>query len=67
LQKILFAMPAQRSSGKEKVVKEKTESADSDFEILLEQMKLKNEALKKIYDFFEKEKKELPDKKDNTR
>jgi len=60
-------MPAQRSSGKEKVVKEKTESTDLDLEILLEQMKLKNEALKKIYDFFGKEKKELPDKKDNTR
>ncbi len=50
-------MPAQRSSGKKKVVKEKTESTDLDLEILLEQMKLKNEALKKIYDFFGKEKK----------
>ena len=50
-------MQAQKPSGKEKIVKEKTESTDSDLKILLEQMKLKNEALKKIYDFFEKEKK----------
>ncbi|MBW6497189.1 MAG: hypothetical protein K0B09_02245 [Bacteroidales bacterium] len=60
-------MPAHKPSGKEKTVKEQTGSPDSELGVLLEQMKLKNEALKKIYDFFGKKKKELPDKKDNTR
>jgi hypothetical protein len=60
-------MPAQKPSGKEKTVKEETGSPDSELGVLLEQIKLKNEALKKIYEFFGKEKKELPYKKDNTR
>lgn len=59
-------MPAQKPSGKYKRVKEETGSPDSELGVLLEHMKLKNEALKKIYDFFEKEKKHRSDSEDNT-
>ncbi|MBW6489952.1 MAG: hypothetical protein K0B15_02045 [Lentimicrobium sp.] len=59
-------MPAHKSSGKEKTVKEKTGSPDSELDVLLEQMKLKNEALKKIYAFFEKKKKQGFEPDDNS-
>lgn len=49
-------MPAPKSSKQEKEKKKQTELLDSDLNILLEQIKLKNEALKKIYEFFGKEK-----------
>ena len=59
-------MPVQKSSDKEKGVKKKSETEDSDFHTLLEQMKLKNDALKKIYEFFEKDKKQRTESEDNT-
>jgi DNA polymerase sigma len=57
-------MPTPKSSMKEKEKKE-TELLDSDLKIFLERIRLKNEALKKIYVFFEKEKKKLSDKEND--
>jgi hypothetical protein len=59
-------MPAHKPSGKDNSVKEETGSPDSELGVLLEQMKLKNEALKKIYDFLNKEKKQRSESEDNT-
>jgi hypothetical protein len=59
-------MPAPKSSKQEKEKKKQTELLDSDLNVLLEQIKLKNEALKKIYEFFGKEK-EKNDNKKNLR
>ncbi len=47
-------MPAHRSSDKEKGMKKEAKPPDSDLRAMLEQMKLKNDALIKIYEFFEK-------------
>ena len=59
-------MPAPKSSKQEKEKKKQTELLDSDLNVLLEQIKLKNESLKKIYEFFGKEK-EKNDNKKNLR
>jgi len=59
-------MPAQKPSGKDKTVKEEIRSPDSELGVLLEQMKLKNEALKKIYDFLNKENKQRSEPENNS-
>jgi hypothetical protein len=47
-------MSTHKSSKQEKEKKKETELLDSELNILLEQIRLKNEALKKIYEFFGK-------------
>ncbi len=48
---------AKTPSAKTKITKENDSGLhDSEFRVLLEQMKLKNNALQKIYEFFKKEK-----------
>lgn len=58
-------MPAHKPSGKFNSVKENTGSPNSELGVLLEQMKLENEALKKIYDFLNKKKKQRSESGDN--
>lgn len=52
-------MPDPKPLKQEKEKKQDTEPIDSELSVLLEKIKLKNEALKKIYDFFGKEKPRL--------
>lgn len=51
-----FAMQNAKPLKQEKEKKQDAEPMDSELSVLLEKIRLKNEALKKIYDFFGKEK-----------